>query len=88
MEGIGELLQELCQFEMLCCRNWKERERERNKQYKTKMLMPFGINLIGTDWVGFEHCKVDTNKVGSNIDQNYLSTTKKCISDHYIPIFT
>ena len=24
----------------------RERERERNKQYKTKMLMPFGINLI------------------------------------------
>ena len=23
----------------------RERERERNKQYKTKMLMPFGINL-------------------------------------------
>ena len=24
----------------------RERVRERNKQYKTKMLMPFGINLI------------------------------------------
>ena len=29
MEGIRQILEELCHFEMLCWRNWKERERER-----------------------------------------------------------
>ena len=57
MEGIGQLLQGLCHFEMLCWRNWKERKIDTVKR------LIIGDYLFGGIGEFFKFAKISCHQI-------------------------